>query len=155
MTWQFCHESHGVRDWPDRSDPSEYPVQYYVQNDAKTKLGFFGASSRGEWIFEFSGHGLTFEIRAHRIGALVGNQKDDLNSERNLGPICKLWIDEADIDRIALAGADIIVSEISEGLLESSLLANIPRSEWVGPNLTRVIFEHPPFQEMNSAGGDR
>jgi hypothetical protein len=153
MTWKFFHEIHGVRDWPDRFDPSEYPVQYYVEKDAKTKLGFFGASTRGLWIFELSGHGLAFEFHAYRTGAFVGTQKNDLESERNLGPVCKVWIDKSDIARISQADARIIISEISEGLLESPLLANIPRSEWVGPNLTPVIFGHEPFQEMNSAGG--
>ncbi|TYL88434.1 hypothetical protein FXB40_38955 [Bradyrhizobium rifense] len=130
-------------------------MQYYVQNDAKTKLGFFGASARGVWIFEFSGHGLAFEFHAYRAGAFVGKQKDDPNSESNLGPVCKIWINESDIARISQAGARIIISEISEGLLDSPLLANIPRSEWVGPNLTGVMFAHEPFQELNSAGGGR
>jgi hypothetical protein len=106
------------------------------------RVAEYGSSS-------FPGIGIAFEFRANRNGPFVGAQKDDPNRERNLGPVCEVWIEDYDIARISQDDARIIISEISEGLLESFLLANIPRTECVGPKLSRVIFAHAPFQEMN------
>jgi len=152
MSWKFHHAPDGLKDWASTKPSTEY-IQYYVEDDPGVRVGYYGYAKQIH-EFEYARGNMGFQFKVVSANAGV-DRNATVQSERHLGPNCKVWVDKADVAELMAAGtANCFVSDVLSILLSGVLLGNTAHAEErLGPPILRVVFQAAELERLNSSHG--
>ena len=150
MEWKFYEVPDGPKDWPAPTKWAEY-LSCYVESKIGVRIGYYGYAKQIH-VFEYARDGLGFKFDATKVASET--KGDYRQTERHLGPRCKVWIDNVDIAKmLATDIAEQVVSDIADVLLSGVLLSRTRKADQVGPRIEQLVFASPELENLNLNGG--